>query len=160
MHEAGFGNICPHLVYHKTSTPDKKIPVELKVKLAEQWITHKSLAHLWNDWYAEYWQDANFPFLMVRFEDLIFRQHETTKLVCECAGGTIKPKNMFKYIVNSAKQGPGHGKDKTGMVEAWIRYGKPKEVKAGFSDRDWEASREYLSHDLMEKMGYKYPPSD
>ncbi|KAL7531641.1 hypothetical protein ACHAXR_006252 [Thalassiosira sp. AJA248-18] len=155
MYEPGTrGKICPHLV-HRNSTP-----VELNAKLAEQWLPFDSLAHLWNEWYAEYWRDANFPFLMVRFEDLIFRQHDTTKIICNCAGGVVNPKNMFKYIVNSAKQGPGHGKDRTGMIEAWTKYGKPKEVKAGFSDIDWKASLEFLSATLIEKMDYKYPPSE
>lgn len=98
----------------------------------------------------------------MRFEDLTFRQHETTKIICECAGGKVKPKKMFKYIINSAKQGPGHGKkeERTGMVDAWIKYGKPKEVKAGFSDEDWEASLKFLSHDFVEKLDYRYPPSE
>ena len=67
---------------------------------------------------------------------------------------------MFKYIIKSAKQGPGHGKisDRTGMVDAWIKYGAKKQVKGGFSDEDYSAAVEYLSHDFMEKMGYQYPP--
>lgn len=159
MQESGIkGYICPHLVYAKK----KKTPVELRVKLAEQWLFFDSLAHLWNEWYAQYWRDADFPFLIVRFEDLIFRQYNTTKIICECAGGKANSKSKFKYIVNSAKQGPGHGKkeERTGMIDAWIKYGKPQEVKAGFSDIDWEASLEFLSHDLMKKMGYGYPPSN
>ncbi|KAL9179356.1 hypothetical protein ACHAXT_008646 [Thalassiosira profunda] len=153
--------ICPHLVY-TGSTSEKKAPVEVKAKLAEQWLTYDSLAHLWNQWYAEYWRDADFPFLIVRFEDLIFRQFDTTKILCNCAGGEVKSRSSFKYIVNSAKQGPGHGKksERTGMVDAWVRYGTPPEPKAGFSDLDWEASLEFLSREFMEKMGYHYPPSE
>ena len=149
-------------MYAKKSTSEKKMPVELRVKLAEQWLFFDSLAHLWNEWYAQYWRDADFPFLIVRFEDLIFRQYNTTKIICECAGGKVNSQSNFKYIVNSAKQGPGHGKkeERTGMIDAWIKYGKPQEVKAGFSDIDWEASLEFLSHDLMEKMGYRFPPSE
>mmetsp|Transcript_21007 Transcript_21007/g.34338 ORF Transcript_21007/g.34338 Transcript_21007/m.34338 type:complete len:172 (+) Transcript_21007:207-722(+) len=157
MHERGTpGEICPHLV------TSKKLPVGLKAKLADQLLPFDSLAHLWNEWYAEYWRDADFPFLIVRFEDLIFRQYDTTKILCDCGGGVVNPKSEFKYIVNSAKQGPGHGKkeERTGMIDAWIKYGKPKEVKAGFSDLDWEASLEFLSHEFMAKMGYKYPPSE
>ena len=99
-------------------------------------------------------------FVMVRFEDLVFRQYETTYTICGCAGGRTAEKHEFKYIVNSAKQGPGHGAkdEKTDMVHAWIKYGRPKEVKSGYSDLDWEASLKYLSKDLMDKLGYKYPP--
>lgn len=165
MHERGIrGTICPHLVYTTGDSKEDKLllPVELKAKLAEQWMEFGSLAHLWNEWYAEYWRDANFPYLIVRFEDLIFRQYDTTKIICDCAGGAVNSKSAFQYIVDSAKQGPGHGKkeERTGMIDAWIKYGKPKEVKAGFSDLDWEASLEFLSRELMRKMGYRYPPSE
>lgn len=59
-HEMGkLGEICPHLVNSKTG---EKIPVE--VKLAEQWLNFESLAHLWNEWYAQYERDANYPVSM------------------------------------------------------------------------------------------------
>lgn len=44
------------------------------------------------------------------------------------------------------------------MVHAWIKYGKQKEVRSGYSDLDWEASLKYLSKGLIEKLQYKYPP--
>lgn len=155
------GKICPHLAY-TSSTSDKKVPVELSAKLADHYLHFDSLAHLWNEWYAEYWKDANFPFLIVRLEDLVLRQYETTKILCNCAGGVVPPKEIFKYIVNSAKQGPGHGKkdERTGMVDAWMKFAKPPDAKAGFSDMDWEASLEFLSHELMEKLNYRFPPSE
>lgn len=150
--------ICPHLV---TTLPNgEKIPVGVRVKLAEQWLNFDSLADLWNEFYAQYYRDFKYPYLIVRFEDLTFRQYDTTKTICECAGGVVKPHDMFKYIIKSAKQGPGHGKvsDRTGMVDAWIKYGQPKQVKGGFSDEDYDAAIEFLSHEFMESMGYKYPP--
>lgn len=51
------GEICPHLV----SIDGKKTPVKVTVKLAEQFLEFDSLAHLWNDWYAQYWRDADYP---------------------------------------------------------------------------------------------------
>jgi hypothetical protein len=151
-------NMCPHLV--TISSKGKKEPVGVQVKLAEQWLNFDSLADLWNEFYAQYFRDFEYPYLIVRFEDLTFRQYETTKTICECAGGVVKPQNMFKYIIKSAKQGPGHGKisERTGMVDAWIKYGQPKQVKGGFSDEDYDAAIEFLSHEFMESMGYKYPP--
>lgn len=145
--------ICPHLVDSKSGNP-----IQVDVKLAEQWLNFTSLAHLWNDWYAQYERDASYPFVIVRFEDLIFRQYETTKSLCNCAGGVVPSEKTFKFIVNSAKIGPGHGSDRTGMLDAWIKYGKPMDAKAGFSDVDFRASIDFLSKSLMQKLGYKYPP--
>jgi len=151
-------NICPHLV--TISSKGRKVPVGVEVKLAERLLHFDSLADLWNEFYAQYYRDFQYPYLIVRFEDLTFRQYETTKTLCECAGGVVKPQDMFKYIIKSAKQGPGHGKvsERTGMVDAWIKYGQPKQVKGGFSDQDYDAAIEFLSHEFMERMGYKFPP--
>ena len=156
-HYEGHTEICPHLLH--TRTKDK---ISLKVKLAEQWLQHDTLAHLWNDWYSQYSKDANFPFIMVRLEDLILRPYDSTKLICECAGGKIPPATHFTYAVESAKFGPGHGpkEERTGLVKAWQKYGKPMDVKAGFSDLDWMASKEFLDADLMQIMQYQFPPSD
>jgi hypothetical protein len=74
----------------------------------------------------------------------------------------VNSKKMFKYIKNSAKQGPGHGRreERTDMVDAWIKYGRPRKIKSGYSDEDWEASVKYLSREFMNELGYKYPPSE
>jgi N-acetylmuramoyl-L-alanine amidase CwlA len=51
--------ICPHLVY--TSKPETLRSVPLTAQLANQTLAFDSLAHLWNDWYLQYEQDADFP---------------------------------------------------------------------------------------------------
>ncbi len=162
-------DVCPHLAYadgrrHATNTggTTRTSPVGLEYKFSGHALSYDSLAHLWNDWYAGYWRDADFPFLMVRLEDLIFRQYEATRLICDCAGGTIPSADDFRYIVHSAKTGPAHGKvsERTDMIDAWAKYGKPMLVKAGFSDLDYHAAVEYLSRELMGMMDYKYPPSE
>ena len=163
--DAGTGgkNMCPHLVYADgPSAGGTRTPVGLEYKFSGHTLSYDSLAHLWNEWYAGYWRDADFPFLMVRLEDLVFRQYETTRIVCDCAGGMIPPEDGFRYIIHSAKTGPAHGKvaERTGMMDAWAKYGKPMATKAGFSDLDYVAAMKFLSRELMEKMGYKCPPSE
>ena len=80
--------------------------------------------------------------------------------MCNCAGGAVPQPKSFKFAVNSAKFGPGHGnqEERTNLLKAWTRYSKI-EVKSGFSDIDYEASKEFLDADLMKMMQYKYPPS-
>ena len=96
---------------------------------------------------------------MVRFEDLIFYPRTMTKLICECAGGQLE--RPFKYIVNPAKTGPGHGKKetRTGMVQAWIRYGRQPEARGGFEVTDYQAATRMLDHDIMKIFGYVDPPA-
>ena len=87
-------------------------------------------------------------------------------LLCEAFFPSQRWKTVFcvfvlSDIVNSAKIGPAHGKkmEWTDMVDSWVKYGKPMAARANFSDLDYDAAVEFLSRELMEKMGYKYPPS-
>ena len=120
---------------------------------------HDSLAHLWNDWYAQYLEKANFPYIVVRFEDLQFYTKNITYQICECAGGKIRTDRPFRYIVDSAKDGPGHGRkeDRTGMVAAWKRYGKPMPPQNGFGTLDYTTAVEHLNSEFMDMFGYKHP---
>jgi hypothetical protein len=56
--------------------------------------------------YREY-LDADFPRLIVRFEDLQFHPKEMIDIVCQCAGAVARDEGKFEYIVDSAKWGPG-----------------------------------------------------
>jgi hypothetical protein len=145
--------LCPNLIDHHHQL------VELNVKYADSRSDHHlSLAHLWNDWYRYYYDTDLYPRIMVRFEDLIFHAKNLTHQICSCAGGEIRADRPFQYIVDSAKDGPGHGSVRTGMVSAWIKYGKPLKAMAGYSKADWEAAREFLDKDLMETFNYQHPP--
>lgn len=146
---------CPHLV----KTNGQYFPVSVKFA-AERKTFHDSLAHLWNDWYREYYKEADYPRLLIRFEDVIFFQEQVTEQVCNCAGGIIRTDRPFHHLVNSAKDGPGHGRDRTGMVDAWIKYGKPKQARGGFNQADYEASQDALNKELMDAFGYHHPPPD
>jgi hypothetical protein len=150
------GNLCPHLVWDATSMT----PTNLTVQYGNYEDVFDSLAHLWNGWYHQYWKEADYPFLLVRFEDLIFHAKNVTTQICHCAGGTIRTDRPFFYIVESAKAGPGHGRkeDRTGMIQAWIRYGNALPVRGGFGKLDYKAARKFLDRELMDTFGYQHPP--
>lgn len=133
---------------------------EVTVRYGAGEDSHKSLAHLWNDWYSYYIRDAKFPWIAVRMEDLVFYPKETVRAICECAGGEIRTDQDFQFIVDSAKaDSPGHDAS-TGIYAAWIKYSKPPAPKFGFSDLDYEAAIEALDPGLMEAFGYKHPPAE
>jgi len=118
---------------------------------------HKSLAHLWNDWYSYYVDQADYPFVVVRMEDLVFYPKETTKAVCECAGGKIVTGDEFKFVVDSAKaDSPGHDHS-TGIFAAWVKYAKKPLPKYGLPDEDYQAARKALDETLMSSLGYRHP---
>jgi len=144
--------ICPHLM-----TTTDNIPINLTVSYGGQTDEFDSLAHLWNGWYEQYWKEASYPFLMVRFEDLIFHTKNVTTQICACAGGVLRDDRPFFHIVDSAKQGPGHGKIRTGMADAWVKYGTPMPPRNHFSHTDAKAARLFLNAELMDVFAYPHP---
>jgi hypothetical protein len=94
---------------------------------------------------------------MVRFEDLQFYAKNITYQICECAGGEIRADRPFQYIVDSAKDGPGHGSNRTGMLKAWIKYGKSMPPQNGFGTADYETAKKELNQDFMTMFGYDHP---
>jgi len=128
------------------------------VKYGAATESYSSIVHLFNEWYEAYDQ-ADYPRLLIRMEDLVFHTKETITKVCECAGGKIRRDRPFVYVVDSAKKdSPGHDTS-TGFAEAWIKYSKPLQVQAGFTESDYEAALTVINQELMEKFGYRHPPS-
>ena len=120
--------------------------------------SHQSLAHYWNDWYSYYLRDADYPYVAVRMEDLVFYPKETITTVCECAGGKIRTGQSFKYIEQSAKaDSPGHDAS-TGLYQAWIKYSKSPELNGGLSELDYLSTKVALNQTLMDLFGYRHPP--
>ncbi|KAI2514086.1 hypothetical protein MHU86_470 [Fragilaria crotonensis] len=51
--------------------------------------THKSLAHLWNDWYEPWLSQHLGPRLLIRAEDVMLFPQELVESVCKCLGGRL-----------------------------------------------------------------------
>ena len=155
---------CPNFVPNEidialnaTLKDAKSIPVS--ITYAEFVREHDSLLHHWNDYYRAYY-DASFPRLLVRYEDLIFFPQKVTQAVCTCAGGNfLKPGQSFRYMVESAKKGAAHGNEKTGYVNAIIKYGSGTQrwKSGGVTDADRRFAVQHLDRELMQRFGYQLP---
>jgi hypothetical protein len=106
-------------------------------------------------YYTEY-INIDIPVLLVRFEDLIFHTEEVITKVCECAGGKRSSPTKFRYVVDSAKKGKGsHGKERTGYVDALVRYGTLAKRYAGYeSKEDLSFIQKHVDPTLMRLMQY------
>mmetsp|Transcript_4707 Transcript_4707/g.11262 ORF Transcript_4707/g.11262 Transcript_4707/m.11262 type:complete len:396 (+) Transcript_4707:142-1329(+) len=153
---------CPALKYGNTDkSPWNPVTVTYAEKREDH---HLSLAHLWNDWYSYYLDlgkrggGDDFPFLIIRMEDIVFYPKETIYKVCECAGGKIRDDQPFQLITDSAKgDSPGHDAS-TGVYEAWIKYSQPNtKERYAFSEADYKNAQKTLNGTLMEALGYKHP---
>jgi hypothetical protein len=108
--------------------------------------SYNSLADMWVDWYKAYYLDTvynNTPRIMVRHEDLIYRPEKVITPICECVGGTIR-KDGFHYEEESANKGKGHGKHRSGLLTAIIKYGQPLE--------DWYSSYTSIDRKIMKSI--------
>ncbi len=165
MHEVTWlTSMCHHHYAADWNHSESRCPdfsgtnLEATVRYAEFSRKHESILHLWNDYYREY-LEVPFPRLIVRIEDLIFHPEEVTTTVCECAGGSMRYDGTFTYIVNSAKKGEhAHGKERTGYVDAIIKYGSDKRRYESYKfSSDLEFIKANVDIKLLNLMGYRPP---
>mmetsp|Transcript_16054 Transcript_16054/g.17855 ORF Transcript_16054/g.17855 Transcript_16054/m.17855 type:complete len:199 (+) Transcript_16054:15-611(+) len=124
----------------------KTVPVYVKYK--KETINHESLAHMWNEWYRQYY-DAKFPKLIVRYEDLVFYAEEVTTTACDCFGGTMKHKE-FQYIGNSAKKGDIH-MNKTSLIDNMLKFASGTvNVTKGMTEEDLDFAKVVLDKEMMD----------
>jgi hypothetical protein len=154
---------CPGLVptlQEKAHGHDGSDTLNVTVKYKEM-AYFDSLADYWTEWYEQYLH-ADYPRLMVRFEDLQFHAREMVDAICQCAGAVPRDKaGGFSYVVDSAKSfGPGHGSNqlpKTNMVSAMIKYGSDEHRLDGLTKEDMEFAATHLSPELMKLFDYNIP---
>jgi len=160
---------CPNLIADEANvqqskkekwmilTQDKSVPILVDYGIGQE--RYDSLVHLWNEWYKEYMDVPNNIYrIIVRHEDLIFYPKEVTHAVCTCAGGKIKA-HPFKFIVDTAKHAEtAHGSNRTGWMDAMIRYGTAKKRALPFTTVDLDYAATHLDPNLMQIFGYHYPP--
>lgn len=102
------------------SLDDRTLPVNVRYKT--QVIRYPSLVHFWQDWYDEYY-DAEFPRLMLRLEDLVFRPYETLKKVCDCVDGKFASREHFQVRVEGSKSWQmGHSSRQTDLMRAFHNH--------------------------------------
>ena len=110
-----------------------------------------SLVHLWNDWYDSYVL-ADFPRLLVRFEDTLFHGKEVMAQVCQCAGA--QSSSRFRYVVDEAKFDHRHAQNN--MVSAMIKYGTDKRRFYNMTEEDLRFAPQFLSPKLMKMFQYQF----
>ena len=141
---------------HKKS---KYIPAHAKY-LAGLKVKYDSIAHLWNEWYREYANTTEFPRLIVRMEDILFRAEEVVPTICHCFGGTMSNSlgpNELRYYSDVANQNPGVDNVKgSGLLRSIMTYGNKTLRRQSYQAVQFEAAKEVLDPSLMKLFGYSY----
>jgi len=156
-----FEGHCPNLVPITSEESDflkkhEKGTFNVNVRYRDTNITHHdSLADLYNTWYGD-WIDADFPRLIVRFEDLLFHAEYVVEKICQCGGGVLHNDKPFKYSVDSAKKGKAH-KGANGLVKSITKYSDKNKRLKSFSREDLAYAVNTISSDIMNTFGYTLP---
>jgi hypothetical protein len=154
--------ICEHPYgmewIHSFETCDNSLELHRPARAAFGAAKHThydSILHAWRDWNLLYFQENDFPLLIVRLEDLTFRPEPVVRQICECIGG--KMVEDFIYNLESANKGRGHGTHRSDLLGAWIKYGEPiRHHSEKYSRRDWQIIRKVLQDDggMMDALHY------
>jgi hypothetical protein len=141
---------------------EKLVPVRI-LHAKDNVQEHLSLAHYYSEWYEDYFK-ADYPRIIVRFEDLLFYGEKVTRTVCKCGGGVPRPDNRrsgyFTHVSESAKKGAtAHGAraERTNLVGALIKYGSFANRTNSMTKDDLIAARRHLDPKIMEAFGYLHP---
>ena len=145
---------CPNLARPKLNKDGTLQKIGLKIKF--QTVEFDSLADYWGEYYKEY-LEADYPRLIVRFEDIHFHAREVVETICQCAGAVPREEDsLFRYVVSAAKWGAAH-KSKSNMISAMVKYGSEKGRFKGMKENDWLVAKEIYTAEIMELFGYKMP---
>lgn len=102
MNWAHSDKYCPNLMTTKSSNSGVAQGNPAKTRWGNYSRQWDSLAHVWSDFYSEY-EEASYPRLVIRFEDVLFHTEAVVDQIRQCAGGVWKhPK--FMHSPTAVKQ--------------------------------------------------------
>ncbi len=149
---------CPNLVPNdydrkrfKRLQNTSSVPVWMGVnrKVGPSW---PSLVHYWNAWYQSY-VHAEFPHLIIRFEDTLFHGRQVMKQVCECGGGQLVSRDHHYYLLDEAKWHHRHAQNN--MISAILKYGSDVGRYRNMTKEDLEFAQKHLDDSLLDLFGYQ-----
>jgi len=151
---------------HNRGDEDTEKLVPIRISYSKTTIhNHSSFGHWYSEWYNDYLK-ADYPRLMLRFEDLLFYGKDVTRAICRCGGGIPRNDNGrsgdFMHVSESAKKGKAaHGsmKMRTNLVGALIKYGSSDHRTDSMTEDDLIAARRHFDPELMDTFGYRHPLS-
>jgi len=145
-------NRCPNLIRIPQNRTTYKVNAKTHQTRFKKTDYYDSLVDMWTKWYLQYFH-ADYPRIMIRFEDILYRQEDVIRKIRECIGmDTSKP---FIFQSESPKW---HG-NPTDFITALRKYVTGSKRSRGLNDDDRRYAREKLNAELMEIFRYKHVPS-
>jgi hypothetical protein len=142
---------CPNLV--QDDDPQQSVPADI-VYDKNDVQQASSVLHLWNDWYRTYLY-AEYPRLIIRFEDLLFHASSVMNQIATCAGGHLVHTDPYLYHYPTGKS-KDHGSG-TDYLKAMIKSGDPIARYHGYWLQDILYAAKHVDPDLMNVFQYQWP---
>lgn len=110
---------------------------------------YNSLGDLWTDWYNEYLL-ADFPRLLVRYEDLLFFPDQVMKVIADCIGTELNQptRTMLRTDGDNGSEGM------VDLIRALAKHGTTKGRTDHMTRQDLEYAQITMA-DLMDWLGYQ-----
>ena len=119
----------------------------------------KSPAYLWSEWYGSLVNTIDkkkWPYLIVRYEDLLFRIDSVLRQLCSCLGKCKLNKKVDKNGIKiSEEKSKPHGHARNRTMSFW-RYSSPEYRYEGYSKEDLEFMLDAIDPELLELFGYEF----
>jgi len=113
---------------------------------------YDSLADMWSKYYRSYMNDADFPRLIIRFEDTLFHAEKVMRIVSDCVGMPMDDA-PFLYELGKAKRGPS-----SDFRTALAKYGSESGRYDGLLAEDRNYALSALDADVMLTFHYQQAP--
>ena len=155
-------SICRHPYAVRFSLKQRTkcpLPLDAPVSVAyqkSQVVYYDNLVDLWSRWHGEYYE-AQWPRLLVRFEDLLFEPRAVAGAVCDCLGGALASASEFKIDGQKTGKGTafGHAADTHSRAQALALYGSSAKRMEPYASTDVAFVRARLaSDDVWRGLGY------
>jgi hypothetical protein len=112
-------------------------------------VEYESLVHMWNEWYKAY-VDADYPRLLIRYEDTIFHAKQVFTAISECAGMPQTTDHPFRPKLETAKSDTS-----SDLVKALIKNGRREGRTSRMVREDLAYAAQHLDPKLMRLFEYE-----
>eukprot|EP00590_Aulacoseira_subarctica_P005511 CAMPEP_0172423956 /NCGR_PEP_ID=MMETSP1064-20121228/19674_1 /TAXON_ID=202472 /ORGANISM="Aulacoseira subarctica , Strain CCAP 1002/5" /LENGTH=395 /DNA_ID=CAMNT_0013165595 /DNA_START=269 /DNA_END=1456 /DNA_ORIENTATION=+ len=137
---------------HEKHLTQHGIPLKFEYRLDT--VEYSNMAEAWNTWNGDY-LNAEFPRLILRFEDLMLHAKSVITDICHCFGGTLDDETNFHYITGSAKsEQHGHANFTAGLKDALLHYTNSSNRLKAFTKDDVIFANTKLNVTMMKMLSY------
>ncbi|GKZ00372.1 hypothetical protein MPSEU_000990200 [Mayamaea pseudoterrestris] len=148
---------CPNLVAYPDNRsefmlkPSVHVWLDLKEPTLRTSVEYESLVHMWSNWNQQY-VEADFPRLVVRYEDTLYHSEQVFRAIAECAGIPLKH-DTFRPFALRASSKKNTSND---LVSALAKNGVNHDRFSRMTTNDIAFAKEHLDPELLLLFHYKH----